>query len=232
MMSDRDPIAPDPENIEQLEDRLGDLQEKREEIAAQLGRAERELREAQNEVADGGEVATATEAQSERDALQGTLERLDEEIQATEERLETARTRLDERKRRERLTEAAEEGAAAWTEYVEALQNAREALREHLENAAEAKDRLHATRADFIDDAGKSRGEVRSAAREIVGELDDKAREGLSRLVRRRVATRISEIPVPDGLPFDLSPHAMHPLDRPELTVELKDAVDALTDTR
>lgn len=232
MMSDRDPIAPDPENIEQLEDRLGDLQEKREEIAAQLGRAERELREAQNEVADGGEVATATEAQSEHDALQGTLERLDEEIQAAEERLEKARKRLDERKRLQRLTEAAEEAGDAWGEYVEALENARAELRKHLETAASAKDRLNAARSDFLEDSGRSRGEVRSAAREIVGELDEEGRRGLARLVMRRIAGQISEIPDADGLPFDLSRHATHPIDRPELVSELKEAANALTDTR
>ena len=116
--------------------------------------------------------------------------------------------------------------------YVEALENAREALREHLETAAEAKDRLTAARSDFLEDSGRSRSEVRSAAREIVEDLDEEGRRGLARLVMRRIAGQISEIPDADGLPFDLSPHAMHPLDRPELTVELKKAVDTLTNTR
>jgi chromosome segregation ATPase len=234
MNSEAEPIEPKPENVPELENRLNDLREKRAEIRSQLERAEGELEDARTAYAgDGGTVSAITEAQSETDALQGTLSRLNEEIEAVRGRLETARDRREERHRRKRLVSAARDARDAWNEYESALQGAREYLRDALDRAVAAKKELRDARERFRSDAGRSREEMESAAREILEDLDSDGRTGLSRLLGRHVAAGISAIETPsEGVDFDVSPYNRHPCDRPDLVNELESAVRTLMPTK
>jgi chromosome segregation ATPase len=227
-MNETDAIEPTADNVDELESRLDTLRARREKIAEDLERAEGELREAQSAVAAGGGVGTATEAQAERDALQGTLTRIDEEIEAAEERLEKARNRKAEQERLQRLKTTAEEAGNAWGKYIQELEHAREELRAALTEAATALEALREARRQFSSVAGSAREDQITAARAVVEETEgEKIRTGLTHLLSRRAANRVSGVEL-QGSPLPTDQYADHPVDRPELTETLIQAVKTL----